>query len=126
LVLHKYLCTDNSLVHTISTIWIIPTNVVKINNVPLDLANNIILIIIDTMNIVTVIYLIACPMFFISFVGHLFVKMKLRPGKDSELDDYYYEFEDQHPDMIRYEKWSKITLVSTTIFVLMIFIAVVL
>ena len=78
------------------------------------------------MNIVTVIYLIACPMFFISFVGHLFVKMKLRPGKGSELDDYYYEFEDQHPDMIRYEKWSKITLVSTTIFVLMIFIAVVL
>jgi hypothetical protein len=78
------------------------------------------------MNIVTVIYLIACPMFFISLVCHLFVKMKLRPGKDSGLDNYYYEFENQHPDMIRYEKWSKITSVSTTIFVLMIFIAVVL
>jgi len=64
-------------------------------------------------------------MFFISLVGHLFVKIKLRPGKDSGLDDYYYEFEDQHPDMIRYEKWSKITFISTTIFALMIFVAVV-
>ncbi|MCK5565817.1 MAG: hypothetical protein KAJ07_11275 [Planctomycetes bacterium] len=75
---------------------------------------------------IAIIYLISCPMFVLSLGAHLFVKLRLRPGKDSDLDDYYYEFEDQHPDMIRYAKWSRITFISTTIFALLLFAATVL
>ena len=72
---------------------------------------------------VAIIYLISCPMFLLSLGAHLFVKLRLRPDKNSDLDDYYYEFEDQHPDMIRYAKWSKITFISTAFFALMMFLA---
>lgn len=75
------------------------------------------------MNMVAIIYLISCPMFLLSLGAHLFVKLKLRPGKDSDLDDYYYEFEDQHPEMIRYAKWSRLTFISTAFFALMLFVA---
>ena len=70
-----------------------------------------------------VLYIIAAPLFLISITAHIYVKIKLRPKEDSGLDDYYHEFEDQHPGLARYTKWSKITLTTAIISALLLFIA---
>ena len=72
----------------------------------------------------TILYIIAGPLFLISFAAHIYVKLRLRPKDDSDLDDYYYEFEDQHPAYARYTKWSKITFTAIVISVLLLFIAI--
>jgi hypothetical protein len=71
-----------------------------------------------------ILYIIAGPLFLISITAHFYVKLRLRPKEhpDSE-DDYYYEFEDQQPDVARYNKWSRITFTAATIGVLLLFIA---
>ena len=69
-----------------------------------------------------VLYIIAGPLFLISIAAHFYVKFRLRPKEDSE-DDYYYEFEDQQPDVARYNKWSKITFAAAAIGVLLLFVA---
>ena len=53
--------------------------------------------------------LLGGPAFLIGTVGYLTVRLKLRPG-DKEMEETYYEFEDQHPAFHRYETWSRITL----------------
>lgn len=73
----------------------------------------------------TILYIIAGPLFLISFAGYLYVKLSLKPKEDSDLDDYYYEFEDQHPAMAKYIKWSKITLSIAVIAALLLFLALV-
>ena len=73
----------------------------------------------------TIFYIIAGPLFLISLAAHLYVKIRLRPKDDSDLDDYYYEFEHQHPEYARYTKWSRITLTATTVAVLLLFLAAV-
>jgi len=72
-----------------------------------------------------VLYIIAGPLFLVSFAAHLYVKVRLRPKEDSDLDDYYHEFEDQHPGLARYAKWSRITFIGTAVAVLLMFIATV-
>ena len=74
----------------------------------------------------TVLYIVACPLFLISLSAYLYVKFRLRPGDDSDLDDYYWEFEDQHPEFARYTKWSKITFTATAVSVLLLFLAAIL
>jgi len=73
-----------------------------------------------------VLYIIAGPLFLISIAAHFYVKLRLRPKEnpDSE-DDYYYEFEDQQPDVARYLLWSRLTFAAATIGVLLLFIAAV-
>jgi hypothetical protein len=73
-----------------------------------------------------ILYIIAGPLFIISIAAHFYVKFRMRPKEnpDSE-DDYYYEFEDQQPDVARYNKWSRITFAAATIGVLLLFIAMV-
>jgi hypothetical protein len=71
-----------------------------------------------------VLYIIAGPLFLISIAAHFYVKLRLRPKEDSD-DDYYYEFEDQQPDVARYNKWSRITFAAATVGVLLLFIATV-
>lgn len=73
----------------------------------------------------TILYIISGPLFLISLAAHLYVKLRLRPKDNSDLDDYYHEFEDQHPDYARYTKWSKITFSAAVIAVLLLFIAAV-
>ena len=80
-------------------------------------------IIIAVMN--AVLYIIAGPLFLISITAHIYVKIRLSPKGDSGLDDYYYEFEEQHPGLAKYTKWSKITLTATVISALLIFVATV-
>lgn len=72
----------------------------------------------------TILYIIACPLFLISVAAHVYVRIRLRPKEGSDFDDYYYEFEDQHPDYARYIKWSKITFTAAVISILLLFIAV--
>lgn len=67
-------------------------------------------------------YIIGAPLFLISCAAHIYVKVKLRP-KDSDLDDYYYEFEDQLPSLARYTKWSNITFTAAVIGALLLFLA---
>jgi hypothetical protein len=73
----------------------------------------------------TILYIIAGPLFVISLAAHIYVKLRLRPKEDSDLDDYYYEFEDQHPGYARYTKWSKITFTAVIISMLLLLIALV-
>lgn len=72
-----------------------------------------------------VLYLIAGPIFLLSIIAHIYVKIKLRPRDDSDFDDCYHEFEDQHPDLIRYEKWSQITFVAAVVSALALFLSIV-
>lgn len=72
-----------------------------------------------------VLYIIAGPLFLISITAHFYVKLRLRPKEDPDSeDDYYYEFEDQQPDVARYNKWSRITFAAAALGVLLLFIAV--
>ena len=49
-------------------------------------------------------------LFLASLAAHIYVRLRLRPKDDSELDNYYYEFEDQHAEYARYCQWLRITL----------------
>ncbi|MHC4791398.1 MAG: hypothetical protein ACYS8Y_08200 [Planctomycetota bacterium] len=73
----------------------------------------------------TILYIIAGPLFLISIAGYFFVRFRLRPKEDSDLDDYYYEFEDRHPGLAKYKKWSKITFTAAVIAALLLFLAAV-
>ena len=69
-------------------------------------------------------YIIACPLFVISIAAHLYVKLRLRPKEDPDSqDDYYYEFEEQQPDLAKYIKWSRITFAASAVGVLLLFVA---
>ncbi len=70
----------------------------------------------------TILCIIASFLFVISLVAHIYVKLRLRPKEGSDLDDYYYEFEDQHPGFAKYTKWSKITFTAVVISMLLILI----
>ncbi len=79
----------------------------------------------DRLLMMLTIYLIAGPMFVISIVAHIWVKLRMRPGADSDLDEYHYEFEDHHPGYARYEKWSRITFAAAVISALLLFLGLV-
>ena len=72
----------------------------------------------------TILYIIAGPLFLISLAAHLFVKLRLRPKDNSDLDDYYHEFEDRQSDLNRYDKFSRLTFASAVIAALLLFLAV--
>lgn len=72
----------------------------------------------------TILFIIAGPLFLISLAAHLFVKLRLRPKDNSDLDEYYHEFEDSCPDLARYDKLSRITFTSAAIAALLLFLAV--
>jgi len=73
----------------------------------------------------TVLYIIAGPLFLIAAAAHIFVKIKLPPKYDADLDDYYHEFEDQHPQLAKYQKWSRITFIAAVAAMLLLFVAAV-
>ncbi|MBL7215583.1 MAG: hypothetical protein ISS71_07885 [Phycisphaerae bacterium] len=64
-------------------------------------------------------------LFLISGAGFLFVKIVLRPKADSDLDDYHFEFEDHHPQLARYQRWSRITFIGVVLSMLMLFASMV-
>jgi hypothetical protein len=72
-----------------------------------------------------ILYIIAGPLFIISITAHFYVKLRMRPKQDLDSqDEYYYEFEDQQPDVARYEKWLRITFAAAAVGVLLLFLAV--
>ena len=73
----------------------------------------------------TILYIIAGPLFLVSLGAHFYVRIRLRPKHGSDLDDYYYEFEDQHPAYAKYIKWSRITFTAAVIAALLLFLATV-
>ncbi len=72
----------------------------------------------------TILYIIAGPLFLISLAAHLFVKLRLRPKDNSDLDDYYHEFEDHCPDLARFAKLSRLTFTAAVIAALLLFLAI--
>jgi len=71
----------------------------------------------------TILYIIAGPLFLLSTAACIYVQIRLKPKADDDLDDFHYEFEDQHPRMALYNKWSKITFTAVVISILLLFIA---
>ncbi len=61
-------------------------------------------------------------LFLTSSAGFLFVKIALHPKNDSDLDSYHFEFEDHHPQLARYERWSRITFSGVVIGMLLLFL----
>lgn len=59
-----------------------------------------------------------------SLAAHIYVKLKLKP-RDPELDNYYHEFEDSHPQLARYSKWSRITFAAVALGIALVFLATV-
>ncbi len=72
-----------------------------------------------------IIVLIAGPMFLLAISAHMYIKLVMRKQYDNDLDDYYYEVEDHHPAIAKYEKWSKITFSVAVIAALLMFLMVV-
>lgn len=72
-----------------------------------------------------IIYIIAGPLFLASIAAYIYVQLRLRKNFDSDLDDYYFEFENQHPGYAKYLKWSRITLVAACISALSLFLCAV-
>ena len=64
-------------------------------------------------------------LFLASAAAHLYVRVRLRPRDNSDLDDYYHEFEDQHPEYARYTKWLQITLGGAALGLLLMFLGAV-
>jgi len=67
-------------------------------------------------------YIAGGLLFLASLAAHVYVRVRLRPKDDSELDNYYYEFEDQHPEYARYTKWLRITLSGAALGILLLFL----
>lgn len=59
-----------------------------------------------------------------SLVAHIYARLRLRPRDDAELDDVYYEFEDQDPGYARYSRWLKTTIAMAALGMLLMFAAV--
>jgi hypothetical protein len=72
-----------------------------------------------------IILLIGGLVFIVSTVAFLYVKIKLRPKQDSEVDEIYWEFEETDPDLARYNKFSQITFAGIVIGTLLLFLSLV-
>jgi hypothetical protein len=68
------------------------------------------------------IFLIAGPLFLLSFGAYVFVRIYMYPRQDSDLEHYYAQTEEYHPAYARYLKWSRITLSVASISALLLFI----
>ena len=73
-----------------------------------------------------ILILISGPLFLLSILGRLYLFFAKRPGRHADLDDYYYEFEDQHPAAQRYERYCRLTFTGAVISAVFLFAAMVL
>jgi hypothetical protein len=72
-----------------------------------------------------IILLIGGLVFVVSVISHLYVKIKLRPKQDSELDEIYWEFEETHQPLARYDRLSQITFAGIVIGTLLLFLSLI-
>jgi hypothetical protein len=68
-------------------------------------------------------FLMGGPLFLMALSVHVWVRLHLRPPDD--LDDVYYEFEEQHQGYARYSQWLKATVVIASFAALLLFLGVV-
>ncbi len=59
----------------------------------------------------------------VSSVAYIVVRATMKP-RIEDLDDYYYEFEDQHPKVVKYEFYKRITVALIAIAMLLLFISI--
>ena len=74
------------------------------------------------MHIRVLLMLLAGPLFLVSIGAYIYVQFRLKPDGE-ELDDYFWEVEDRHPGLARYNRWSRITLAVTALSALLLFAA---
>ena len=77
------------------------------------------------MMLTRLVYIAGGFLFLGSLAAHIYARIWLRPADDSDLDDYYCEFEDQHPDYARYSQWLRVTMAGAATGMLLVFLAVV-
>jgi hypothetical protein len=77
------------------------------------------------MLVIRLLYITGGFLFLFSLVAHLYVRVRLRPRGRSDLDDYYYEFEDRHPQYARYTRWLQISLGGVAAGMLLLFLGVI-
>ncbi len=75
-----------------------------------------------SMIVLKVLYITGGLLFLASLAAHLYVRVRLRPRGRSDLDDCYYEFEDQHPVYARYNRWLQISLGGAAVGLLLLFL----
>ena len=75
--------------------------------------------------IARVLYIVGGVLFLLSLAGHFYARLRLRPKADSDLEDYYCEFEDQHPGYARYTQWLRVTTGGAALGVLLVFLGTV-
>ena len=63
--------------------------------------------------------------FIVSFVAHIYVKLKLRPGQTGDFDDIYWEFEDTCPGFARYSRLSQIAFAGMVFGAILLLLALV-
>lgn len=74
------------------------------------------------MHIRVLLLLLAGPLFLISIGAYVYVQLRLKPDSD-ELEEYFWEVEDRHPALARYNKWSRATLTAAALAALLLFAA---
>ena len=74
------------------------------------------------MLVIRYLYVVGGFLFLGSVIAHIYVRLRLRPGPDSDVEDYYHEFEEQHPGYAKYCKWLHITLGAAALGVLLLFL----
>jgi len=80
----------------------------------------------DNIEFMKIIFLsIGSLLFIVSVIAHIYVKLKLRPPKETDFDDIYWEFEDTHPGFARYNRAGQITFAAAVIGALMLFLSLV-
>ncbi len=71
-----------------------------------------------------ILYVAGGFLFLGSLAAHVYARIRLRPSDDSDLDDYYHEFEDEHPEYARYTQWLRVTMAGATLGMLLVFVAI--
>jgi hypothetical protein len=72
----------------------------------------------------TILYVIGGPLFLISLVCYLYLRIFLKPKYEIDIDDYS-GFEDKHPVFAKYEKWSRFAFAAMSLGALLLFFAAV-
>ena len=68
-----------------------------------------------------ILYLIAGPLFIISLIAHIYIKITMRPQPKDDLEEFYYE--EFHEGRDKYSKLTKLTFAGIALSILLIFIA---
>jgi len=68
-----------------------------------------------------IIFIIAAVLFIISMFAYLYIRNRMK--KKVDLDQIYYEFEEELPSVKKYDKWLTITFASACISALLLFLA---